>query len=152
MSRMPFMSTLARLRRLLQLVVLAGLTGTAIDLMFLNHHESALQFVPFAAIGIAVAVLPWHLVSGTRGSALAAQAAMALLLGTGGVGIGLHFDGSAAFQLESDPGAAGWPLVRKTLESKAPPVLAPMNLALLGLVGLASMYKLEAPDADRNDA
>ena len=146
------MNTLARLRRLLQLVVLVGLAGSAIDLMFLDHHESVLQFAPFAAIGVAVAAVLWQLAAGSRGSALAVQIAMALLLATAGVGIGLHFNGSAEFQLESDPQAGGWPLVRKTLESKAPPVVAPANLALLGLVGLASMYRLEAPDEDRNDS
>ncbi len=45
-----------------------------------------------------------------------------------------------------DPAAGGWPLLSKTLEATAPPVLAPANLALLGLVGLASLYRLEAAD------
>jgi hypothetical protein len=144
--------SLSRLRRLLHLVVLAGLAGTTVDLLFLDHHESVLQFTPFAAITLAAAALLWQLLAGSRHSALAVQVAMALLLATGGVGIGLHFDGSAEFQLESDPAASGWPLVRKALESKAPPVMAPANLALLGLVGLASMYRLEAPDEDRTDA
>lgn len=146
------MNTLARLRRLLQVVVLAGLAGTAIDLTFLDHHESVLQFAPFAAIGVAAVAVLWQLAAGSRRSALAVQIAMALLLGTAGVGMGLHYSGSAEFQLESDPAAGGWALFRKTVESKAPPVLAPANLALIALVGLASMYRLEAPDEDRNDS
>lgn len=146
------MNTLARLRRVLHLVVLAGLAGMAVDLTFIEHHESAQQILPFGAMGIAAAALLWRLAAGTRRSAVAAQAAMALLLVTGGAGVGLHYQGSAAFHLESDPTTGGWPLLRKTLESTAPPVLAPMNLALLGLVGLASMYRLEAVNDDRNDS
>ena len=68
---------------------------------------------------------------------------MVLMVATGAIGIGLHYRGSMAFQRESDPSASGGALFWKVVQAKAPPVLAPANLALLGLLGLASIYKLE---------
>jgi hypothetical protein len=47
------------------------------------------------------------------------------------------------FQLEMDPSLGGLDLMAKVMTSKAPPTMAPMSLAVLGLVGLASTYREE---------
>jgi len=60
-----------------------------------------------------------------------------LFLVAGLAGLALHFRGAAEFQLEIDPAMGTWDLVKKVMRAKAPPVLAPGVMLLLGLIGLA---------------
>jgi hypothetical protein len=45
------------------------------------------------------------------------------------------------FQLEVSPGLAGWELLRKALNAKAPPALAPGVMAQLGVLGLIYTFR-----------
>ena len=51
-----------------------------------------------------------------------------------------HFRGSAEYQLEIDPDISRWDLLKKILQAKAPPLLAPGMMIQLGLLGLAYAY------------
>jgi hypothetical protein len=72
---------------------------------------------------------------------LAVQVAMGILIVTGAVGVVLHYQANLEFQLEMDRSLNGLNLMMKVLEAKAPPALAPANMALLGLMGLAGVYR-----------
>jgi hypothetical protein len=75
-------------------------------------------------------------------SVMALRAVAILFVAAGVIGVGLHYDGNAAFELEMYPGTRGLDLVRKTLTG-ATPVLAPGSMVLLGLVALAYSYSKE---------
>jgi hypothetical protein len=70
---------------------------------------------------------------------------MVLFIVTGGIGVGLHYDGNVEFELEMAPDAQGLELISRTLTG-ATPVLAPGMMTLLGLVGLAVVYRHPATE------
>ena len=133
--------TLHRVRSLVLGLVALGLVGTSLELVLLAHVEDFLQFVPFLAIAGGVAALVWRLWRPSRIATLAVQLAMAMLIVTGLIGAGLHYQANMEFQLELDRSLSGFALMMKVLEAKAPPALAPGNMALLGLIGLAGVHR-----------
>ena len=138
------------IRRCLLAVLALGLAGTGIELVLLEHYETAAQFVPLVSVALALAVLIWHRVKGDRPSVRALQATMTLFLIAGAAGVGFHLRGAAEFQLEIDPSQSRWEIIKKVMRSKAPPVLAPGLMVQLGLVGLVYAYRhpaLDAPDS-----
>jgi hypothetical protein len=134
-------ATLSRLRLIVLALVGAGLIGTAVELALLAHDEDAIQIIPFVAIGAAVGALVWRLIQPRRVATRAVQITMCALIVVGLTGVVLHYRANMEFQLELDKSLGGWPLMMKVLEAKAPPALAPANMALLGLVGLAGLYR-----------
>jgi hypothetical protein len=68
------------------------------------------------------------------------QVLMILFLGSGILGVGLHYQGNHEFELEMYPSLSGLELMSKTLTG-ATPVLAPGSMSLLGVIGLASTYR-----------
>ena len=124
-----------------------GLMGTGIELVLLEHYETAVQFVPLVFVVLALAVLIWHYVKGDVLSIRALQATMLLFLIAGIAGVGFHYQGAAEFQLEIDPSQSRWDIFKKAMRAKAPPVLAPGLMVQLGLVGLVYAYRHPALDA-----
>ncbi len=137
----------ARLRTRVQGGVALGLIGVATELALIEHYESPWQLVPFGAVGVALLALAWHRFSPRRTPARFLQTAMLILLGGGAAGSWLHFEGSRAFQLESDPGMSGLTVLTKVMRATAPPVLAPFSMGVLGLFGLASLYRAPVLEA-----
>jgi hypothetical protein len=74
---------------------------------------------------------------------------MMLFIVSGGIGIGLHYDGNVEFELEMYPSLSGVELIGKTLTG-ATPVFAPGTMALLGLIGLALTYRHPAVGGSRS--
>ena len=135
------MNTLSVIRRCLLGVLALGLVGTGIELVLLEHYETAVQFVPLVSVALALAVLAWHKVKGDALSIRALQALMVLFVMAGIAGAGFHFRGAAEFQLEIDPSQSRWTIFKKVMRAKAPPVLAPGLMIQLGLVGLVYAYR-----------
>lgn len=121
-------------------LVLLGSAGLAAELFLLEHMESLWQWLPFAVLGgglVSGAAL-W-LWPGPRSVRLF-QGVMALFVLTGLLGLWLHYQGNAAFELEMDEAARGLDLVWRSLRG-ATPALAPGALAQLGLLGLILSYR-----------
>ena len=133
-------ATLTRVRRFLLLTLIAGTVGMALELAFIGHFEDPLQLVPVVLLAVGFVSLTWHAASPRRASMRAVQLVMTLFVASGLVGVGLHYRGNHEFEREMYPTMAGTELVGKTLTG-ATPVLAPGSMALLGLVGLAAVYK-----------
>jgi hypothetical protein len=127
-------------RRVIGLVAL-GFIGTAVELWLLAHVEDLNQWIPFVAIGLALATIAWWAVATGTAAVRAVQAAMSIAIITGAVGVVLHYRANMEFQLELDPSLSGVALMMKVLEAKAPPALAPGNMMLLGLVGLVGVSR-----------
>lgn len=105
------------------------------------HTEDTLQLVPFAAMALAFAAVVGRLLRPRPATVLAVRIAMAVMIVTGVIGAVLHFQANMEFQLELDKSLSGMTLIMKVLEAKSPPALAPGNMALLGCIGLAAVYR-----------
>ena len=136
----PDVPALAAIRRLLIGTLLAGIAGTGAELLLLGHFESWIQIVPLGLLGLGLLAVVWQLTAPRAASVRALQAVAILFLTAGVIGVGLHYDGNSAFELEMYPSTSGMELVRKALIG-ATPVLAPGSMVLLGLVGLAYTYR-----------
>ena len=132
--------TLTRLRRWLLAIFAFGAIGTSVELLLLGHFESGWERAPLVLLGASILLTLWHLAAPSRSSVRTLQVTMVLLLVTGGIGIGQHFDSNVEFELEMYPSMTGVELIGKTLTG-ALPVLAPGTITLLGLVGLAHTYR-----------
>ena len=133
--------TLSALRRILLVTLIAGVGGMGLELLFIGHVADWLQLVPVVLLAGGLIALVWHAASPGRASVHAVRVAMTLFVGSGLIGVGLHYRGNREFEREMYPSMAGVELVRRTLTG-ATPVLAPGSMTLLGLVGLAAVYRL----------
>jgi hypothetical protein len=129
------------LRRLLLLLLVAAMIGTAVDLMLLDHHEDVWQWVPLVVIGLGLAAAAFAAATGGASAITVMRVVMALFIGAGLIGFGLHYTGNTEFQREVDPGLQGWSLFVKAVTSKAPPALAPAAMIQMGLLGLLYTYR-----------
>jgi hypothetical protein len=129
---------LARVRKLLLMLLAAGSLGTGVELLLLGHFEELTQIVPLALLAAGLLTAAWHLAS-THASAAALRWLMAVFVASGGLGIVLHYRGNVEFEREMYPALAGMELIGKTLTG-ATPVFAPGTMALLGAIGLLASY------------
>ena len=140
------LATLATLRRLLAAILWFGLIGTTTDLLLIGHDEDAWQLIPLVVIALAAVTLLGLSASGRMPARAALlirlfQAAMLLLIVSGGAGMVLHYQANMEFKLEMDPSLSGFALFWSVVRAKAPPALAPATLVLLGLLGLAAAFR-----------
>jgi hypothetical protein len=131
---------LPTIRRLLLWGLLAGSAGTLLELILIGHDEMAAQLAPLLLLAAGILVTGWALLVPNRAAIRILQLLMAVFVASGIIGIGLHYKGNEAFELEMSPSRAGMSLVSKTVTG-ATPVLAPGSMSLLGLVGLAFAYR-----------
>ena len=132
---------LPRFVRLALLVILiVGIVGTGVELLLLLHFEDTWQLVPLLLMGLALVLLAVHAVAPSSGSLRALQVLMLLFVGSGAVGIFLHYRGNVEFELERLASQSGWELFRNAVMG-ATPALAPGAMAQLGLIGLLYTYR-----------
>ena len=129
------------LRRMVLALVLMEMIGTAAELVLLGHFESAWQVAPLAVIAIALLALAWYGVTRSAGSIRCLRIVMVLSIATALVGLVLHYQGNAEFQLDIDPSLSGPALWWKVMRAKTPPAPAPGAMAHVGLLGLAYTYR-----------
>ena len=129
-----------RLRQYLLLTLAVGMAGMTTELLLIGHVESVQQLVPVVLLGLGVPVLVWHAIAPRKITVRTLQATMMLFVLSGLVGVGLHYRGNLAFELEMYPSMRGFEMVQKTLTG-ATPVLAPGSMTLLGLIGLTHSYR-----------
>lgn len=135
----PDVGASAPVRRLLIGTLLAGILGTGAELLLLGHYETVFQMAPLVLLAFGCGAVLWQIAAPRPASVRALQLVATMFLAAGGIGVGLHFDGNAAFEREMYPELRGAALVRESLTG-ATPVLAPGSMALLGLVAAAYTY------------
>lgn len=133
--------TIAIIRRVLLAILLIGMAGTTVELLFLKHDEKPTQLIPLVLLGLAFLAIAWHAARPSAVSLMTVQITMVLFVATGLVGIYLHYAAGVEFQREMDRSLAGMPLFWKVMSAKAPPALAPGSMSQLGLIGLAYTYR-----------
>jgi hypothetical protein len=136
--------TLGGIRRMLLAILLVGMTGTAVELLLLDHYEDLTQLIPLILIATGLVVVVWNAVGRARMSVAAVQIVMVLFVASGLLGVYFHYAANVEFQLEMDPALSGSALWWKVLRAKAPPALAPGTMVQLGLIGLAYAYRQPA--------
>ncbi|OFV94710.1 MAG: hypothetical protein A3H28_07485 [Acidobacteria bacterium RIFCSPLOWO2_02_FULL_61_28] len=133
--------TLAALRRYLLALFLFGLLGLVAELLLVKHTEDAWQWVPLLLILASLLVLGWHAADRRATSLRVFQGTMVLFLLSGVAGILLHYQGRAAFQLESTPTLSGLNLFWEAMQTQTPPALAPGVMIQMGFLGLLYTYR-----------
>ena len=128
------------LRHLLLGIVVLGAVGLEVELLLLEHYESAWQFTPLVLLGVVLvsAALVWRRPSPS--SVRFFQALMVLCVAAGAVGVFLHYSGNVEFELEREPLLRGLSLFWEAARG-ATPALAPGAMAQLGLLGLVYTYR-----------
>ncbi|HET7274987.1 MAG TPA: hypothetical protein VFI91_07385 [Longimicrobiaceae bacterium] len=125
---------------MLLLLVLLGTVGLGAELFLLEHTETIWQWIPLIVLGcgffsgLTVAFAP------RRSTVLIYRGVMVVFVAAGVLGLYLHFEGNAAFELEMDESLQGIGLFWKSMRG-ATPALAPGAMAQLGLLGLIQAYR-----------
>ena len=135
------MSPLARIRWWLLAVLVLELVGTLVELLLLQHFEDLLQCVPLVLIVLTLLLFAWHVARPRPANLRALQVTMCGLVLAGFVGIRVHVQGAAEFQLEMDRSQPRWNVFKKALQAQAPPALAPGVMLQMGLLGLVYAYR-----------
>ena len=128
------------IRAILIWALLGGSLGTLLELLLIGHDEMLAQLAPIVLLAGAILVVAWMLIAPRLTTIRTLQVLMVAFVVSGIVGVGLHYKGNEAFELEMMPSRTGIPLFSKTLTG-ATPVLAPGSMSLLGVVGLAFTYR-----------
>jgi hypothetical protein len=147
MSRTAPAAALARLRRLLLGILVFGLAGTATELLLIGHDEDGWQLIPLVVLALAILTSLAMLATGPTPPTAPIrlfQGSMVLLILSGAMGSVLHYRANMEFKREMDPSLSGFALFSSVIRAKAPPSLAPGTLVLLGLLGLASAFRLDS--------
>lgn len=134
-------SPLARIRWWLLAVLVLQLVGTLVELLLLQHFEDLLQCVPLVLIVLTLLLVAWHVARPRPANLRALQVTMWGLVLAGFVGIRVHLQGAAEFQLEMDRSQPRWNVFKKALQAQAPPALAPGVMLQMGLLGLVYAYR-----------
>ena len=135
-----------RLRRIVAALVALGLLAIAGELLLIDHVESLSQLIPVATLPVASLLLGRLALGSAPGGVVMLRTALGTVIASGLAGVALHFYDSWAFQAEIDPSLGGAARALAALRAQSPPSLAPGQIALLGLLGLAAT----APDPDRH--
>ena len=127
------------LRPLLLALIAIGAAGLEVELILLEHYESAWQFTPLVLLGVVLvgAGVVWRRPSPSTVRFF--QAVMLLCVAAGVVGVFLHYRGNVEFELEREP-LHGLRLFWEAIRG-ATPALAPGAMAQLGLLGLVYSYR-----------
>jgi hypothetical protein len=132
--------SLSTIRRVLLALVLIGIVGLTLELLLLEHIESATQLIPFAVLGAGLVASLTVIVRPTRQGVRVFQGIMLAFVASGVVGIYLHLRGNVLFEQETDSSARGLDLIWRSLRGGVP-ILAPAAMAQVGLVGLLFAYR-----------
>jgi hypothetical protein len=127
-------------RRILLATLLLGLVGTGVELLLLEHFEDWRQLIPLGLIACALLVLAWHGVQRGAAPVQVLQVLMLIFVLAGVLGLTLHYQGNAEFELEMYPERSGMELFREAMMG-ATPALAPGTMIQLALIGLAYTYR-----------
>lgn len=123
------------LRALLLAVLALALLGTGAELLLIGHTEEIWQLLPLIAMGSGLLAIGAIAVRPTRITVQLFRLLMGLFIVMGGLGLVLHYQGNAEFELEMRPSMSGFELVWNSLTG-ATPALAPGSMIQLGLLGL----------------
>ena len=136
----------AFIRAALLALLVIGIAGLAIELLLIGHYDEIWQIVPLALLGVGLLACLGVWARANPGTIRFFQAIMLSFIVAGALGVWRHYAGNAEFELERHADLKGLKLVWESARG-ATPLLAPLALAQLGLIGL--VYTFRHPALDR---
>jgi len=136
----PEPDAIAVIRKILLVMLVASLLGTAAELVTIGHVKPIVQLLPILVLGLSTGAIAAYGISKSGKAIRVLQSAMVLCIVSGFLGIFVHIGVSASEAKSKDKTLEGMKLVRVAITGVAPP-LAPAILIQIGLVGLAYSYK-----------
>ena len=133
-------SELARLRKLILLLIVITIGGLATELLLTEHTESVWQLAPLVALAVALATIVLVVIRPSVATLALFRTAMLIFLVLGAAGVYLHVSANAELEREMDPEAGGTQLLWIALRGGVP-AGAPAALAQLGLLGLIFAHR-----------
>lgn len=130
----------AVIRRGLIAIFLFGVTGTALELVLLEHLDGWKQWVPVALLALGAVQGAWVAWRPQPVALRAFAGLLATYLIAGAVGTWFHYAGNVEWELERTPEIAGFALFKAAMEG-ATPSLAPGTMIQLGLIGLLFTWR-----------
>ena len=124
-----------KIKKWLFVVLAFNIVGIGAELILLEHTEDFWQWIPVVLIGISSITISWDFIFNSRWSTFTIQATMFLLIGSGALGIWMHYSGNVEFELEMYPSLKGPGLFWESMKG-ATPVLAPGIMMAIGMLGL----------------
>src|SRR5688500_19369371 len=97
---------LRTVRRILLAGLWLGISGTAVELLLLEHYEEWRQMIPLGLLAAGLLALVWHAVHRSAAPLRALQVLMLMFVIGGATGLLLHYRGNAEFELEMYPSKA----------------------------------------------
>lgn len=128
------------LRRLILGLIFVSAAAMFVDLLLLEHYETAWQWAPLALLAPVLAIVAVVAMRPSRASVRVLQGVMIACIAAGLLGMFLHYRGNVEFELERDPSLRGIALFWETIRG-ATPALAPGAMVQLGLLGLAFAFR-----------
>lgn len=129
------------MRLMLGLITLFVMGAVVTELLLLQHDEEWRQILPIVVVATGALLLLVQLARPSAAGLVLLRVAMVVMIATGLLGVYFHYAGNLEFQLEMDATQRGWELMKKVLEAKTPPALAPGALAQIGMLGLLYTYR-----------
>lgn len=121
-------------KQLILTAFLFMLIGTVLELYLLEHYEDTLQLIPIICIAFALIMMVVLGIKRTLLSLKIFKVVLVLCALSGIYGTFLHLQSNFEFEQEMVPTAGEWDLFIESL-SGALPVLAPLSMVALALVG-----------------
>ncbi len=142
--RLPKMTkdndAMSSLRWFLVALLGIGIAGTSTDLLLIGHIEDRSQLIPLVLLLLGFLTLIRFALAPSRISVQVFRYLMAIFVLSGIVGFYLHYSSNSEFEMEMYPSLEGFALAKESLTG-ALPVLAPMTMTNLGLLGLVTTYR-----------
>ena len=132
--------TIAPLRQLLLGLVVLSIGGLLVELVLLEHYDTAWKWTPLVVLLVALAATVVVWLRPTPRAIRFFQGVMLLSMIAGVLGLYLHYRGNVEFEVERDPSLRGLALFWEAIRG-ATPTLAPGAMTQLGLLGLAFAYR-----------
>ena len=124
-----------KIKKWLFVILAFNIIGIGTELILLEHTEDFWQWIPLVLLAISSITISWDFFFNSRWSTLIIKANMFLLIGSGAVGIWMHYSGNVEFELEMYPSLKGPGLFLESLKG-ATPALAPGIMMAIGMLGL----------------
>jgi len=140
-------NTLYQIRRFLFVITGGVFIMTLLELIFLEHWNMGIQYLPFALIMLGVTVSGLAYFKPTTGIIKFTRWSMIIIAVCSLIGFYEHMINNYTFWLEIQPGATTKDLILATFQGGIP-VLAPGILTLGGAIGWTATYKYSPPDSN----
>ncbi len=125
---------LLRIRKMVLALFCLSSLGLLMELYLLDHYEDYWQLLPIILLMLAFLVGLFEILLPNVLRMIWLKIICAVMVASSVLGMGLHFKGNRAFELEMYPDLSGWELFEKTITG-ATPALSPAALFVLGALG-----------------